>query len=178
MKGRRPVVGVMGGGSASREACAAAEAFGRLVAEAGWILLCGGRPVGIMDAAARGAHAAGGLAVGILPRRGDSPTEASTSLDLAIFTGMGDARNAINVLSSQVLVVCPGGPGTISEVALALKAGRPAILLGWDTPARIFPEYVASGRLCLAATPEEARDLVAAFLTSDRGREDQHESMQ
>ena len=113
--------------------------------------------------------------MGILPRRGDSPTEASTSLDLAIFTGMGDARNAINVLSSQVLVVCPGGPGTISEVALALKAGRPAILLGWDTPARSFPESVASGRLCLAATPEEARDLVAAFLASDRGRENQHE---
>jgi uncharacterized protein (TIGR00725 family) len=171
MKGRRPVVGVMGGGSATPEECAIAEAFGRLVAEAGWILLCGGRPTGIMDAAARGAHDAGGLAVGILPGRGDAGAEASTALGLAIFTGMGDARNAINVLSSQVLVVCPGGPGTISEVALALKAGRPVILLGWDAPAHVFPKEVAAGTLRLAATPAAARDLVAALLTSNRERE-------
>ena len=157
---RRPVIGVMGGGSATEAECAVAEAFGRLVAQAGWALLCGGRPVGIMEAAARGAHEAGGFVVGILPGRQDKPAEASAHLDLAIVTGMGDARNAINVLSSHVVVVCPGGPGTISEVALALKCGRPVILLGWDAPAGLFPQQVASGALRLAATPEAARDMV------------------
>lgn len=164
MRARRPIIGVMGGGESSAEACALAEAFGRLVARAGWILLCGGRPVGVMEAVARGAHEAGGLAVGILPGRRDDPAEVSRYLDVAVLTGMGDARNAINVLTSHVIVACSGGPGTVSEVALALKGGRPVVLLGWDAPARVFPSYVDDGRLRVAATPEEARDMVAALL--------------
>jgi uncharacterized protein (TIGR00725 family) len=161
---RRPVVGVMGGGSATKSECAVAEVFGRLAAQAGWALLCGGRPAGIMEAAARGAHEAGGFVVGVLPGRQDQTVEASAHLDLAIVTGMGDARNAINVLSSHVVVVCPGGPGTISELALALKSSRPVILLDWDAPASLFPTYVASGALRLAATPEAARDMVLEAL--------------
>jgi uncharacterized protein (TIGR00725 family) len=161
---RRPVIGVMGGQSATAAECAAAETFGRLVAQAGWVLLCGGRPVGIMEAAARGAHEAGGFVVGILPGRSDHPAEASAHLDLAIVTGMGDARNAINALSSHVVVACPGGPGTVSEIALALKAGRPVILLGWDAPASVFPTQVAAGALRPAATPEAARALVEKLL--------------
>jgi uncharacterized protein (TIGR00725 family) len=164
MRKRRPVIGVMGGGEASEDEQTAANAFGRLVAEAGWILLCGGRPVGVMEAAARGAHDAGGFVVGILPGRRDHPDEASEALDLAVITGMGDARNAINALSSHVLVACPGGPGTVSEVALALKCGRPVVLLGWDAPVHVFPTYAALGALRLAATPDEARDTVAALL--------------
>jgi uncharacterized protein (TIGR00725 family) len=166
---RRRVIGVMGGGSATQAECALAEELGRLVAESGWVLLCGGRPAGIMDAVARGARGAGGFVVGIVPGRRDHPDEVSEHLDLAIITGMGDARNAINVLSSHVVVACPGGPGTVSEVALALKCGRPVVLLGWDGPAHVFPRYAASGALRLAATPGEARDLVAALLAEAEG---------
>jgi hypothetical protein len=155
----------MGGGDDATPAeCALAEEFGRLAAAAGWVLLCGGRPVGIMEAAARGAHAAGGLTVGVLPGREDRPAEVSTSLDVAILTGMGDARNAINALSSHVLVACPGGPGTISEIALALKCGRPVVLLGWDAPVTVFARHAARGQLRVAQTPDEARDQVTALL--------------
>jgi uncharacterized protein (TIGR00725 family) len=162
---RRPVIGVMGGGeAASAGECAAAETFGRLVAESGWVLLCGGRAVGIMEAAARGANEAGGFVVGILPGRDDDPAVVSAHLDLVILTGMGDARNAVNVLSSHVVVACPGGPGTVSEVALALKSGRPVVLLGWDAPTQVFPTYLASGALRIVATPDAARDMVATLL--------------
>ncbi|HEX9057682.1 MAG TPA: LOG family protein [Ktedonobacterales bacterium] len=164
MSTRRPVIGVMGGGHATDIECALAEDLGQLIARAGWILLCGGRPAGVMDAAARGAHLAGGLVVGILPGRRDDPAEVSEHLDIAIITGMGDARNAINVLSSNVVVACPGGPGTVSEVALALKCGRPVVLLGWDEPTRVFPAYLESGAVRVAATASEARDLAAALL--------------
>lgn len=160
----------MGGGADAAPAeCALAEEFGRLAAGAGWVLLCGGRPVGIMEAAARGAHAAGGLTIGVLPGREDRPDAVSAYLDVAILTGMGDARNAINALSSRVLVACPGGPGTISEVALALKCGRPVVLLGWDAPGAVFPGHAARGLLRVAHTAAEARDLVAALLADTAG---------
>jgi uncharacterized protein (TIGR00725 family) len=161
---RRPIIGVMGGGEADGDACALAEAFGRLAAQAGWVLLCGGRPVGVMEAAARGAHEAGGLVVGILPGRRDDPAEVSGYLDVAVLTGMGDARNAINVLTSRVVVACAGGPGTVSEVALALKCGRPVVLLGWDVPARVFAASVDAGALRVARTAAEAREMVAGML--------------
>jgi uncharacterized protein (TIGR00725 family) len=161
---RRPVIGVMGGAEAPAEACALAEDFGRLAAQAEWIVLCGGRPVGIMDAVARGAHLAGGFVVGILPGREAGPADASAYLDLAVVTGIGDARNAINVLSSDVVVACAGGPGTVSEVALALKCGRRVVLLGWEAPAHLFSDYVASGALRITATAVEAQQWVAQWL--------------
>jgi len=163
---RQPLIGVMGSARATDEECALAEEFGRLVANERWILLCGGRPMGIMDAAARGAHTAGGLVVGVLPGESDAPSEASVHLDIAIMTGMGDVpRNAINALSSKVMVSCRGGASTISEICLALTSGRSVILLGWDKPLSLLPQkYVDAGKLRVAWTPTEARDLVADIL--------------
>ena len=126
----RPIVGVMGGADASPETLALAEALGAAIGAAGWILLNGGRDAGVMAASARGAARAGGLVVGVLPgrdRRGASP-----DLTVALVTGLGDARNAVNVLSSDVVVALPGGPGTLSEIALALKAGHPVVAVGWE----------------------------------------------
>jgi Predicted Rossmann fold nucleotide-binding protein len=103
-----------------------------------------------MDACSAGAKEAGGLVVGVLP-----DTDASTAsrhLDVAIKTGMGDARNVINVLSSDAVIALPGGAGTLSEVAHALKAGKPVIVLGWDPG----PALRAAGRVLDASTPEEA----------------------
>ncbi len=127
------MVGVMGGGTVPDEVEAQAEALGEAIAEAGWVLLNGGRAMGVMDASARGARKAGGLTIGVLPDRGHGRGQTSEHIQVPIYTGMGDGRNAINVLSSDVVVALPGGPGTLSEVALALKARKHVVLLGWET---------------------------------------------
>jgi hypothetical protein len=91
--------------------------------------------------------------IGILP---DADTSrAAPDLDYAIVTGMGDARNLINVLTSDVVIACPGGAGTLSEVALALKNGKRVILLGWDAGAA-FGELRRSGLLTTAKDPGDA----------------------
>ena len=128
----------MGAGEPSAATLEAARRLGRLIAEAGWIVLTGGRPAGVMEAASAGAkEVPGSLTLGILPSGSDGLV--SPHVDVAIFTGMGDARNAINVLSSDVVVACGvEGPGTASEVALALKAGRPLVLLAPSPEASAF----------------------------------------
>lgn len=162
---RRALIGVMGSARATEEECSAAHVLGKLIAEAGWNLMCGGRPMGIMESAARGAHEAGGLVVGILPGYSDADKDASTYLDVVVLTGMGDAgRNSINAITSKVMVVCRGGASTVSELAMALTSGRPVVLMGWDDPIPLFPKYVASGQLRAVSTPEEARDAVALLL--------------
>jgi uncharacterized protein (TIGR00725 family) len=133
MSSRRPVVGVMGAGdAASAEAMRLAEQLGEAISAMGLVLLTGGRPAGVMAAASRGAaRVEGHLVVGVLPDEGSGDDRQGTAeVDLALFTGMGKARNVINVLSADVVVVCGGGgPGTASEAAHALNAGRPLILL-------------------------------------------------
>jgi uncharacterized protein (TIGR00725 family) len=153
---RRPVIGIMGAAAPTAGSYAAAEKLGRLVAERGWIVLTGGEPAGVMAAACAGAkQVAGSLTLGILP----GTSEASPDVDVAVFTGMRDARNAINVLSSDIIVACGvEGPGTTSEVALALKAGKPVILLGASPAARGF--FGSIGRCLSAADPEEAVRLI------------------
>ncbi len=128
---KKRIIGVMGSGKGAlpRE-CDRAFELGQHIARAGWVLLTGGRNEGVMDAANRGAKAAGGLTLGLLP--GSSQNEVSDSVDLVVFTGMGHARNVMNVLSSEVVIACGIGLGTASEVALALKIGRPVILVGED----------------------------------------------
>jgi uncharacterized protein (TIGR00725 family) len=95
-----------------------------------------------MAAASRGAMAVlDHLVIGVLPDQGDSP-HGTAELDVALFTGMGQARNVINVLSADVVVVCGGGgAGTASEAAHAIKAGRPLILLAAPDP---WPEFFRS----------------------------------
>ncbi|MGB9793335.1 MAG: DNA-binding protein, partial [Thermacetogeniaceae bacterium] len=102
----------------------------------------------------------GGLTVGILPDRHSGL--ASEYIDIPVVTGMGDARNYINVLTSDVVIALPGGAGTVSEVALALKNRKTVILLGFD-PGRLFDGYRDAGLLRSAATPEEAVELVKAL---------------
>ena len=91
---RRQVIGVMGAGEPSPESQAAAFRLGRLIAEQGWILLTGGRAAGIMAAACAGAkQVPGSITLGILP--GASGGEGP-DVDIAVFTGMGEARNAMS----------------------------------------------------------------------------------
>ena len=125
---RRPVIGVMGPGeSATALDVEHARRLGELIAGNGWITLTGGRAIGVMDAALQGARSAGGLTVGVLPGR--SGDEASASADLCVVTGLGEGRNLVNVLTSDVVVVCGLSAGTASEVALALTAGRHVVLV-------------------------------------------------
>ncbi len=157
------IVGVMGGGQASAGQEMHAYRLGELIAARGWVLLNGGRSAGIMEASARGAHENGGLTIGVLPD--DDHRHQSPYIQIPILTGMGSARNYVNVLSSDVVVACQGGAGTISEVALALKHGRPVVLLDFDLRP-FFPSYVTANRLQWVATPEQAVEAVAALLAT------------
>jgi uncharacterized protein (TIGR00725 family) len=104
-----------------------ADKLGQLIAQAGWVLLTGGRAAGVMEASSKGAKSADGLTISVLPNQN---TEGmSEFVDIAIISDMGNARNNINVLSSEVVIACGMGLGTASEVALALKNGKKVILL-------------------------------------------------
>jgi uncharacterized protein (TIGR00725 family) len=148
---RRAVIGIMGAGRPSEQSLEVAHQLGRLIAERGWILLTGGRPAGIMAAACAGAkRVPGSITLGILP---DASGGEGSDVDIAVFTGMGDARNAINVLTSDVVVACGvEGPGTASEVALALNAGKPVILVRASSEARSFFNKIG---YCLEASEAE-----------------------
>jgi uncharacterized protein (TIGR00725 family) len=163
----RTVIGVMGGATGDDDVLRDAYEIGRLIAERGWVLLNGGRNAGVMAASARGASEAGGLVIGVLP--GDSRSGAAPHVDVAIPTGMGDARNAINVLASHVVVALPGGPGTVSEVALALKCGRSVIMLGFPLGAPFTP-YYERGQLADAGTPCDAIEMVASRVQNTEDR--------
>jgi uncharacterized protein (TIGR00725 family) len=169
---RRPVIGVMGANNPSPASLEAARHLGRLVAQAGWVLLTGGRPAGVMEAANAGAKAvAGSLTIGILPSDPDGPV--SEHVDVAVFTALGDARNAINVLSSDVVVACGvEGPGTASEVALALKARRPTILLAVRPVAsEFFHALPGADLLHDAETPEAVIQVIEQQVGIPRWRQ-------
>jgi uncharacterized protein (TIGR00725 family) len=94
------------------------------------VLVCGGLG-GAMEAACRGAREAGGTTVGILP--GTARDDANEFVDLAIPTGLGQARNAIVTLAGDALIAIGGGHGTLSEIALALRRGKRVVgLETWD----------------------------------------------
>lgn len=164
MKQRSPMIGVMGPGEQATEAdCQQAFELGRQIALAGWIVLTGGRNSGVMDAASRGAKSANGWTVGILPS--NDRQDLSAAIDIPILTGMGNARNVINVLSSRVVVACGMGAGTASEVALALKSRKPVILLNSPVESQQFFYRLAPDRVQTAATVEQAIGQIRHWLS-------------
>ena len=120
-------VAVVGPGEASASELAAAEEVGARLAEAGAVLVCGGLG-GVMEAACRGAKSRRGVTVGLLP--GLDRSAANGWVDVAIATGLGELRNGLIVRASDALVAIGGGEGTLSEIALALRDGRPVIGIG------------------------------------------------
>ena len=161
---RRVLIGVIGPGEdALPEDDADAFAVGALIARAGWILVTGGRAAGVMHAASRGAQSAGGLVVGILP--GAKAEDASPAVDIPVVTGLGEARNAVLVLSCQAVVVCGMNPGTASEVALAIKAERPIVLLRPAPDTLAFFRKLAGSSLLVAEGPTQGIDLVTRALS-------------
>jgi uncharacterized protein (TIGR00725 family) len=155
------VIGVMGGGNVLPSHELKAYRLGRLIALEGWILLNGGRNSGIMEASAKGAYENGGLTVGILPD--DHDHRKSVYISVPIITGMGSARNCINVLSSHIVVACSGEAGTLSEIAIALKYGKKVILLDFD-PGTGFAGYRKTGDLIFVKTPEEVIETIKSIL--------------
>jgi len=121
---------VVGPDDADAKQRAAAEEVGRLLAEAGAIVVTGGRG-GVMEAASKGAREAGGTTLGILP--GPDRREANEWVTVAVPTGMGEARNALVVRAADAVVAVGGAWGTLSEIAFARKTGKPvAALDSWD----------------------------------------------
>ena len=122
-----PYIAVVGPGEATPEQDAAAERVGRGLAERGAIVVCGGLG-GVMAAACRGATAAGGVTIGMLP--GLDRAAANEWVAIAIPTGLGELRNGLIVRSADAVIAVGGAYGTLSEVALALKTGIPVVGLG------------------------------------------------
>jgi uncharacterized protein (TIGR00725 family) len=118
----------MGPAACDEETAVLARAVGRGIAERGAVLLTGGRS-GVMEAASQGARDAGGLTVGILPGASAADSPPNPHIELALYTGLGEARNWVNVCACDALIAIGGGFGTLSEVALALKARKPLVLL-------------------------------------------------
>jgi uncharacterized protein (TIGR00725 family) len=137
-------IGVIGSTVCSNRIAEIAERTGFLIALSGAILVCGGK-TGVMEAASRGAKAAGGITVGVLP--GSSKKEANPYTDVTIVTEMGHARNAIIARSSDCIIGISGGYGTLSEIALALKMDKPVITLA--------SQWTIEGTI-KATAPEEA----------------------
>ena len=153
------LLGIAGPGEgASPQAVADAERISELAARAGWVVLCGGRNAGVMAAAARGAAVGGGVSIGLLP----SPDERDVApeLTVALATGLGEARNAVLAQSCHALVVCGMSAGTASEIALAIKAWKPVVLVRPDEATEEFARGLAVDRVFVAADPDAAMALL------------------
>ncbi|HEY7661021.1 MAG TPA: TIGR00725 family protein [Actinomycetota bacterium] len=157
---REPYIAVVGPSAGTPAELALGEAIGRRIAEAGGVLVCGGMG-GVMEAAAGGCANAGGRSVGILPS--DSRLDANPYVTVAVATGMGEARNAIVVRTADVVIAVHGEFGTLSEIALALKMGKPVIGLGtWE----LAKEGEPVDAIVPASDPEEA--VAKALQLADR----------
>jgi uncharacterized protein (TIGR00725 family) len=121
---------VVGPGEAGPDVVSAAESVGHGLATRGAVVVCGGLG-GAMEAACRGAKEGGGTTVGLLP--GLDRDDANPYVDLAVPTGLGEARNALVVRTADALIAVGGGYGTLSEIALALRTGKRVVGLGtWE----------------------------------------------
>jgi uncharacterized protein (TIGR00725 family) len=158
-------IAVVGSGDDRMEpAVSHARVLGELIAREGWTVVSGGRDAGVMRAVNEGAKkVAGSLTVGVLP----GPEGAvAPGIDVVVVTGLGNARNNVIVLSADVVVACGvDGAGTTSEVALALKNGKPVILLAADETSHAFFRRIGSGKVMTAATPGEAVELIRSLLS-------------
>ncbi len=150
-------VAVVGPAEAKDEEMAVAERVGELLARAGSVVVTGGLG-GVMTAAGRGALAAGGQSVGLLPGRDRSA--GNPYLSIALPTGLGELRNGLVIGVADAVVAVGGSWGTLSEIALARRAGKPVITIGgWRVGTARGEQTLAEAR-----TPEEAvADALAAI---------------
>lgn len=156
----RPLrIGVIGsGGAIDQRTADLARRVGGALAGHGAVIVCGGLG-GVMQAAADGATQAGGTVVGILP--GDDPRQAAPGVSIPLATGLGQARNALVVRSSEAVIALAGSYGTLSEAAFCLKLDVPLLGLGDDLPRQLPIDRLEN--------PEEAARLAIERATARRG---------
>jgi uncharacterized protein (TIGR00725 family) len=158
-------VAVVGSAECSDRVAELAREVGREIARRGALLVCGGRG-GVMEAACQGAKAEGGITVGILP--GGDRHGANPYVDVPVATGLGEARNAVVVSTADVIIAVSGGYGTLSEIALALRMGRPVVgLHTWE----LHHEIQAPDPIIRAETPGQAVELAFEWLKRPSAQE-------
>ncbi|MBN1255140.1 MAG: TIGR00725 family protein [Deltaproteobacteria bacterium] len=128
-------IGVIGGAECTSDIYEIAREVGGEIAKKGFALVCGGL-TGVMEAACRGAKEAGGITIGILPT--SDKRAANPYVDVVIPTGLGHARNVLVVLAADAVVAVDGETGTLSEIAIALKVGKPIVgIRTWELEGRV-----------------------------------------
>jgi hypothetical protein len=158
------IVGVMGPSSNAKDVdLKNAYEIGKFCAKKKWVTLTGGRNIGVMDEALKGAKENGGITVGILPS--DEKESFSRFIDVPIITNMKSGRNYINVLSSDIVAVCGIDSGTSSEVSLAIKSGKKVILVGLYEEANIFYKKLAPEQIFCVKESSEAIKILEENLT-------------
>lgn len=141
MRKQKITISVIGGSTISSRVEDLAQSVGRMIAELGCILVCGGLG-GAMEAAAKGAKMAGGTTIGILP--GKDKSDANSYIDISLPTSIGYARNTIVSCSGDIIIALPGSVGTNSEICYGLVFGRPVIDLGnWNIEGMIDVKNIA-----------------------------------
>jgi uncharacterized protein (TIGR00725 family) len=154
---RRNLIAVVGSGhEADPEILSRARQVGEFLADSGFVLVTGGLG-GVMEAASAGAKSKSGIVLGILP--GQSGDDANAHVDIAIATGLRDARNTVIATAADALIAVSGEYGTLSEIALALKLGKPVVTLHSQW-------HMIEGTI-RAKTPREAVDHIRRILSSE-----------
>jgi uncharacterized protein (TIGR00725 family) len=152
----RPRIGIIGGNRPESRFLALAREVGRLIAEKGGLLVCGGLG-GIMAEASRGAREKGGLTIGILP--GNDPAAANPDIEVPIATGLGYTRNSLVAMNADALIAIDGEYGTLSEIAFGRIYGKPVVGLGtWDIKGVVRAETAEEAvRLAFEAAKADAK---------------------
>lgn len=149
------IIGVIGASQAETELLEVARQVGRELARRGIRLVCGGLG-GVMEAACRGAREGGGVTIGILP--GNDKRDANKYVDIPVVTGLSYARNIVLVRTSDALIAVGGGYGTLSEIAFALKLGKPVVALNsWKVSEEIVTARDAEEAVTLAISMAKDR---------------------
>lgn len=130
--------------------------MGKKLADQGYIVLTGGRAAGVMEAALKGAKSVDGTTIGVLPS--EDGNDRSEFVDIPILTGIGSARNNINVLTSDIVIGIGCGPGTASEIALAIKAGKRIILINQSANSLAFFQSFGYDKLFITNNVQESLD--------------------
>lgn len=151
MPQRRRLIGVIGSSIGTERQLRLAYEVGQLLAQRGAVLLCGGM-TGVMQAAAQGAREAGGLTIGILPGANAFESPPNDYIEIPLFTGMREGRNYLIACASEGLIAIGGGYGTLSEIALGLRLGKPVVLLeSWRFEIAEEPVEVPTARTAAEA---------------------------
>ena len=150
---RKIVISVIGGHECNADVECLALEIGKMIAEVGAILVCGGLG-GVMQAASKGAHEAGGLTIGLLP--GKDKADANPYIDVPLPTSIGYARNVMVACSADIIVALPGSNGTLCEICYGMVHHRPIIDLGgWDRPGMVKARDVKDAKTRIEAIMRE-----------------------